>query len=221
MMNVATWLYGSSARGDSTECSDVDVLVVGGEPPEGLSYRFCGRRLSLSRYSWPEFQHMVSYGSLFAQHIKQEGRPLDQSQGSTTELPALLSTLPPYRYVQRDIRAFQASVDDIREECSSPVSLPFELANVAALVRRIGILGAYVDGKPSFGRYEPVTHIVENWSLATSIALEFPALYQFRLAAQGASVALTGNPSHLLQLWLARAQTLLDALKERYGESSD
>lgn len=216
MTGVATWLYGSTARGDSTECSDVDVLVVGGCPPTWLALRFGSRRLSLSQYSWPEIRRMVSYGSLFLQHLKLEGRPLDHSPASILELPRLLRTLPPYLNVRRDLRAFQASLDDIRLESECPVSLPFELASLAALVRRIGILGAYVDGKLTFGRYQPVIEVVKTWSLPPSIASEFPTLYQYRLAAEDASIALpTDPPGQLMSRWLPRAQAMLGSLKER------
>jgi predicted nucleotidyltransferase len=218
MTGVATWLYGSIARGDSTERSDVDVLVVGGCPPDWLSRRFIGRRLSLSQYSWSEIRRMASYGSLFLQHLKLEGRPLDYSPASVVDLPKLLRTLPPYANVPRDLRAFQASLDDIRIESECPVSLPFELASLAALVRRIGILGAYVDGNPTFGRYQPVVDVVHTWSLPPSIASEFPTLYRYRLASEDASVSLpTDPPGQLMNRWLLRAQAMLDSLKERSG----
>lgn len=218
MTGIATWLYGSIARGDSTERSDVDVLVIGGRPPDWLSLRFSGRRLSLSQYSWSEIRRMASYGSLFLQHLKLEGRPLDHSPASIFELPRLLGTLPPYANVRRDLRAFQASLDDIRVESECPVSLPFELASLAALVRRIGILGTYVDGKPTFGRYQPVIDVVETWSLPPSIASEFPTLYRYRLAAEDASVALPADPpGQLMSRWLLSAQAMLHSLKERSG----
>jgi hypothetical protein len=159
---------------------------------------------------------MASYGSLFLQHLKLEGRPLDHSPSSIFDLPSLLRALPPYANVRRDVRAFQASLDDICVESECPVSLPFELASLAALVRRIGILGAYLHGKPTFGRHQPVIDVVHTWSLPPSIASEFPTLYRYRLAAEDAFVALpTDPPGQLMNRWLPRAQALLDSLKER------
>lgn len=218
MTGVATWLYGSAARGDSTDRSDVDVLVVGSFRPDWLAHRFSGQRLSISQYSWSEIRHMASYGSLFLQHLRLEGRPLDYSPASIFDLAALLGTLPPYANVQRDLRAFQVSLDDIRVESKAPVSLPFELASLAALVRRIGILGAYLNGKPTFGRYQPVIDVVRTWSLPPEIASEFPTLYGYRLAAEDASVALPSDlPTQFVDLWLMRTQTMLDCLKEQSG----
>jgi predicted nucleotidyltransferase len=219
-MRVATWLYGSEARGDTAEGSDVDVLAVGGPPPDWVFSRFTGRRVSVSLYSWLEIHRMASYGSLFLQHLRLEGKPLDQSPASICDLPALLMTLPPYANIGRDLRAFQVSLDDISAELECPVSLPFELASLAALLRRIGILGTYIGGEPTFSRYRPVVNVVRAWSLLPEIASEFPSLYRYRLSAHDTSIGLPpGSPEELMRRWLPRTRWMLDSLKERSGES--
>ena len=96
----AVWVYGSMARGDSDDLSDVDVLVVGPDGEEagdllktvGLSEP----KVSISQYSWNEIQGMAAYGSLFLHHIRLEGRPLYEGESCNGRLSAIVSQLGEY-----------------------------------------------------------------------------------------------------------------------------
>ncbi|MBX3349805.1 MAG: nucleotidyltransferase domain-containing protein [Nitrospira sp.] len=210
----AVWLYGSVSRGDAHTSSDVDILVVGGgDLPSEVSERYCDRRLSLSRYSWDELISMASYGSLFLHHMKVEARPLFESPGAEGRLRNLLTNLPRYQRARRDLRAFGQSLLDISAELPDPSDLRFELATLAALIRRIGILGSYLLGRPRFDRIGPVAEVVDAWGLPSCLSQEFSELYQHRLLADGAEGIKATPHASLLALWIGRTSLMLSALE--------
>ncbi len=73
---LAVMLYGSSARGDSTPDSDVDLLVLVSERPGSVA----SGRLSIVRYLPTQIEAMVSARGLFAWHLKSEGVYLEDDQ---------------------------------------------------------------------------------------------------------------------------------------------
>lgn len=215
------WLYGSVARGDAEASSDVDILLLGeGEVPKDVSRHYSGRRLSLSRYSWEELRQMAAYGSLFLHHLKTEGRPLSESPRAARDLRDILVGLPNYRRVGRDVCAFRQSLNDIAAELPEPTFLRFELATLAALIRRIGILGSYLLGRPRFDRVGPVEQVVDAWGLPSGLSREFPQLYLHRQVADGApSVTAEASPD-MLALWTERAHLFLAGLEVQANEAS-
>jgi predicted nucleotidyltransferase len=212
----AVWLYGSQARGDSSASSDVDLLVIGeGVLPRTVAARYLGRRLSISRYGWEELKGMASYGSLFLHHLKAEARPLCEAPRAAGQLRRLLSDLPRYRRVRRDLNAFAQSLLDISAELPDPPDLRFELATLAALTRRIGILGCYLLGEPRFDRMGPVAHVVKAWRLPECIGADFGELYRHRLVADGVEEFGMEPEVRFLALWLERARLILKGLEEQ------
>lgn len=216
----AVWLYGSEARRDATPSSDVDLLLVGeGHVPREVSRRYCGRRISISRYGWEELRGMANYGSLFLHHLKSESEPLYESPEAAGRVHAILEGLPRYQRVHRDIRAFWQSLLDIADELPEPADLRFELATLAALIRRVGILGSYLLGRPRFDRTGPVTQVVEVWTLPPVLSLEFAEFYQHRLVADGLDCVSPAPDPRVLALWIERAGLLLDRLEAQADEA--
>ncbi len=66
-------LFGSCARGDNTELSDIDILQVA-ETPAGPYHT---GPLSVSRYTLPQLLRLARRGSLFAWHLASEAQALD------------------------------------------------------------------------------------------------------------------------------------------------
>jgi hypothetical protein len=161
---------------------------------------------------------MASYGSLFLHHIKTEASVLYEAPTVTGRLRGILSDLPPYQRVQRDVRAFRQSLSDISGELPEPPNLEFELATVAALIRRVGILGSYLLGRPRFDRIGPVTEIVNAWNLPTTMGSEFTELYQHRIAADGCDYVRIPWNAGALALWVERAGSMLDKLEAQTNE---
>lgn len=218
-VSQAVWLYGSEARGDASPSSDVDVLLVGeGLVPHEVSRRYHGRRISLSRYGWEEMSGMAGYGSLFLHHLRAEAKVLYESPDAAGRLGAMLDGLPRYKRAQRDVHAFRQSLLDISAELPEPPDLEFELATLAALVRRIGILGSYLLGRPRFDRFGPVTEVVEAWKLPGIISSEFEELYRYRVVAEGMDSVPTPTAG-VLVLWIERAGSMLERLETQTDES--
>jgi len=113
-MAAEVWLYGSTARGDRDDASDVDILVAGNGLPDltAIAASMPGQ-LSVSRYSWEELRQMASYGSLFLHHIRLEGQPLVET--SEKRLQGLLRTLGPYARARRELDCFSRVVDDVEQ----------------------------------------------------------------------------------------------------------
>lgn len=220
MNPYAVWLYGSESRGDASPSSDVDILMIGeGSLPPQVSRSFQGRRISVSRYGWAEVGRMAGYGSLFLHHLRAEARVLHESPTAAGRLRAILNDLPHYQRAHRDVRAFRQTLLDISAELPDPPDLEFELSTLAALTRRIGILGSYLLGRPRFGRIGPVTQVVEAWKLPDVFSSEFPEFYRHRLAAERADSVTTLPNAAALALWIERAGLMLDRLEVQAHES--
>jgi len=183
----AVWVYGSQARGDWDELSDLDILVVGQEP-ESIPYETWNRDgspPSVSHYNWGEIEIMAAYGSLFLHHVNLEGRPLSECGGGHSRLERLLRTLPPYQLYRRDIRAFQKTVLDVATSSTAGSTPEFELSVLGTVVRHAAVLACYLLGSPCFGRTAAVERAAIGLGLNREYLQEFAQLYQFRLSEDG------------------------------------
>ncbi len=213
MPGYAAVLYGSAARGDEDTKSDIDVLVVGDAAP-ALRLDFPARRLSVSHYQWDEFLGLRDYGSPFLHHLKDEGRLIACDDAGQRAYCDAMVTLPPYMGGRRDVAAFRLALEDVAAAAQDPAtsSYVFELGVVATVVRHASILGCYLHGRPTYGRYEAVRRFSSLAGLPSSLAADFPALYAFRLAHSRGQAVPLGGSWQLLRLWLHRAQLLLERL---------
>ena len=99
------WLFGSVARGDEDELSDIDLFVLGSDP--GLRPSVIRNRLDLENrppkvsivYHTPEtLERFVRNGSRFIVHLQLEGEVLfdgDGRLGEIKELPPLRTSVKP------------------------------------------------------------------------------------------------------------------------------
>jgi predicted nucleotidyltransferase len=204
------WLFGSAARGDTDDLSDVDVLVAGALEPEALSrLPYANDRLSVVRYDWPELRQMASYGSLFLHHVRLEGRPLTSPKDS--ELAVLLEGLPRYSRARNELSSFARVLDDVEESLRGDHSPAFELAVIATALRHACILGCYALGRPRFGRRSAFDVFLRH---AKRDDLIEPAreLYGFRLYEDSRGTAPFAAKSADVILWLENAREVLTAV---------
>jgi predicted nucleotidyltransferase len=216
----ATWLYGSHARGDADELSDIDMLVISEsvDDPIDVSDLYPERSASVTRYTWAELEGMVESGSLFLLHLELEGRPLTESPSVKGRLAAALSRLGRYKFAARDAQGFSDVLSDVRHSLWDGGSLVYELATLGTVVRHTAILGCAMAGQPCFSRYEPVRRVSELWGTKGRWESDFDLLYRYRLYADG---RLSKPPSATLEFathWCNLAEELICELQRRLCE---
>jgi len=214
----ASWLYGSHARGDADDLSDVDVLVISDsvDDPIDIQDLYPSRNAaSVTRYTWGELEGMVESGSLFLRHLQMEGRPLSESPPVKGLLSAALARLGHYRFASRDVQGFTDVLSDIRHSLSCEGSLVFELATLGTVVRHAAILGCAMADQPCFSRLEPVKRISELWGTTGKWYNDFEFLYRYRLYADGRlSERPHSTPAFAIH-WCDQAGDLVSELRRR------
>jgi len=218
----ASWLYGSHARGDADELSDIDVLVISDSVDDNIDIESLDpsfRTASVTRYTWIELAGMVESGSLFLRHLQMEGRPLIESPRVKGRLSAALARLGRYRFASRDVQGFAQVLSDVKDSLSYEGSLVFELATLGTVVRHASILGCAIAGQHCFSRLEPVRRISGLWATPGKWDSDFEFLYQYRLYADGRLSEPPPSSVALASQWYHRAGELVDQLQRRICES--
>ena len=172
-------LYGSAARGDSDNLSDVDVLVVDDVKNRHHQYE----NASVVRYGWSEMAEMRAYGSLFLRHLRLHSRVLTGNDIGKIAYSQVLDTIPSYDRVRFDLTSFRSAVDDSRGAIELQDTSPeFELASLATVMRHCSILGCYLLGVDEFSRTRPVEICCDAFNLGTDAVKLYKCIYRFRIA---------------------------------------
>jgi predicted nucleotidyltransferase len=210
------WLFGSAARGDVDDLSDIDVLVAGPTSAEALErLPYSASRLSVVRYGWDELAHMTAYGSLFLHHVRLEGRPLHPEAG--LRLRELLETLPPYHRADRELASFRLVLDDVEDSLAGEHSPAFELSVIATALRHSCILGCYAMGRPTFGRRTAFRVFLQHCGLGGLVS-GAERLYEFRLYEDERASPPFEATAEDVRLWLERARIVVNAVAEALDE---
>jgi hypothetical protein len=210
MSSTEIWLYGSTARGDREPTSDVDVLVVGDGDVDFAELPLPTRDgISVSRYQWNEIESMVGYGSLFLRHIRDEGKPLKETERK--RLRSLLSSLGPYTRANQELACFSAVLDDVEQAMDGDHSAPFELSVVATAARHAAILGCYFVGSPTFGRSSAFQVLLPQIGYSDKFIDEIIDLYSFRRADDEGRIATSEKATYEdVMLWVTRVRRIID-----------
>jgi len=131
-------LYGSLARGDNTESSDVDLLALV-TLPTGSRHT---ERVSVSAYTFDQLSS--ASGTLFGMHLARDGVVVTDAEGRLSELLAGMGAPDPGHVFGR-IRHLAAVLDDEPE-----LHLPGRVRVARYLLRTAIYVTALASGEPCF-----------------------------------------------------------------------
>jgi predicted nucleotidyltransferase len=150
-------LFGSLARGDTDEWSDIDLLVVGDSEQlrptallRSLPDRLRTERLSLVCYSPEELRSLFEMGSSFIDHIRQEGKPLYDRNGLLTHI--LKDSFEPKLNVAEELSTELKRLEIYDDLSLFKGNFLFCLAQLYAIGKSVAILGVLAGGDREYAR---------------------------------------------------------------------
>ena len=220
------YLFGSVARGDQDEKSDIDILIVIDDCSEGEYIEYKDKFANLlnvpvtwlSIYRISKIVKMHSIGSYFLWHIKKEGKLI---YSRNNELDALLQTLPGYSNVKNDLKEYSEILSDIIYELDNQyICIEYELSVLASLVRNTCIAISFLNGRLDFGRNSAVMYCVLKYQIDTSLE-EYSDLYRYRLYNTGKIDDVPNGEIEQLRKWIKIESDLLKILKRGVNDYAE
>jgi len=104
---MALFLYGSHARGDAQDSSDIDVLQV--TPTHTAPYAV--GQVNVTCYTLGQLLRIARQGGLFARHLIEEALPLADSSGVLEALRSAYVRPLDYHEVKREVRGCAPLLD--------------------------------------------------------------------------------------------------------------
>jgi hypothetical protein len=141
---TALFLYGSYARGDADDTSDVDVLQV--TPSHTAPYAV--GRFNITCYTFDQLLRLARRGGLFARHLVEEALPLADPQDLLGALKSAYVAPQTYRGVRNEVCGCAPLLDV--EECEFNDYAEGFSSLVSYLVRTYFYASAFEQGARSF-----------------------------------------------------------------------
>lgn len=214
------YLFGSVARGDEDEYSDIDILIVIDDCTEdeyidwkNIFSNYLDIPVSwISLYRHSKILRMYEFGSYFLWHIKKEGKII---YSRSNEMPSLLLTLPRYNNTENDLEEYSEILSDIKCELNDEyICVEYELAVLASLVRNTCIAISYLDERLDFGRNSAVMYCFSKYKINISLK-EYKELYQYRLYHTNKIECVPKGKVEQLKKWIEIENDLLKIAKGR------
>lgn len=213
----AIYVYGSVARNDCDGDSDCDLFVCIEDCTEQKYQRLKAAvenwsveyGCEFAFYQMSTLEEMQKKGSYFLWHIKREGVLLYQSN---LKVKNLLDSLPRYTGTSDDFNEYNEILNDIEESLlQDSLTIEYDLAVLAVLVRNICIGCCYLLDDMDFGRKTPVIKCINVWGDSFPFTLsEYDELYEFRLAiVRNKKINYQIATVRYAQHWLQQVRTLI------------
>jgi hypothetical protein len=228
---LAVYLFGSAARGEVDERSDLDLLAVvadrAGKVVQSEVERHVPKILgslepSISWYGFNRLREMFRNGELFAWHLYRETTPLFEARA----VLASLGTPAPYLNAAEDVTSFEAILSGIPGQlAASPQNAVYEMGLIYVCLRNICMAASWsLCPNPDFSRYSPFS--LRGVAPVPISRLEYDLAMSCRLAGQrGMALPQQVSPSEVAHLydrltpWIAALRRCLESRNGRRGEA--
>ena len=152
------WIFGSSARKESNEQSDVDVLAISDAailPATTVDrlHRIFGENVDIAHYSYRGLKVLADQGSLFAWHLRHEGIPIFRKKN---RLAAMLADMKPYTGHLDDLKVLVTVLEEAMVSLPGRSAFYFDLGVVATVIRNVGIIVHNLVGNHDFSPIAPM-----------------------------------------------------------------
>ncbi|WP_422647987.1 hypothetical protein OJJOAM_002202 [Cupriavidus sp. H18C1] len=148
-------LFGSHARGEADEGSDVDILVVVHDASNSPSNLALPNNTDVSLYSAERIASMFAEGHLFAWHLYLESVPY----GSLVHDDWFKSLGRPseYKEASLDLEQFVSILEESLDSLDRGHNYIFEAGICHLALRNIGMILSHIEkGRPDFSRYAAI-----------------------------------------------------------------
>lgn len=211
------YLYGSMARGDTSEDSDCDLLIAIEDCSEDVFMRIKDDaskwhpelKCEIALYQMSALKAMQEKGSLFLWHIKTEAQII-YAKGN--RLAQLLSGLAEYEGSKEALIEYYDIMEDIMGDKTDDICvLQYNLSVMATLIRNSCIICCYLIGDKHFGRVSPVKVCSEYFQNEFPMTVEeYEQLYQYRISInRGGNMPSSPNLVCYYSDWKNKTYTLL------------
>jgi predicted nucleotidyltransferase len=184
----AVAVFGSTGRGDATEDSDLDLLVITttrADPRRvrGICREVRSPKVSPVLHTWRTFERLKKEDWLFVKHVCDEGITLwdrDAEFGARCRV-----SFPGDRTVTTEIRAYAEGLERLGDLERYGDDFLFPLANVYGLTKRVAMLANSRAGLSTFNREQALGTCAELYPQASRDLMNTAALAPFYAKTRG------------------------------------
>lgn len=182
----AVCLFGSVARGDANDASDIDLLVLGSDPDlspsallQELPDELRSAKWSLIYYTSDDFRRLLESASPFAQHLRLEAEILHDPDEILVGLLAATETAEMDPHKELGTRLAQLrGYDDLK---MFKGDFLYPLSHLYSIGKSIVMLALAVEGVPEFNRDAAFTTFAEHHPDMTAEVAAVARLRPFHL----------------------------------------